>query len=90
MPKVFKQAGYQTAIVGKWHLGNAIEKNWNSEIKPGPNETGFDYAFIFPATADRVPTVFLENHHVIGLDSTDPIEVDYNKKIGNEPTGGKS
>jgi hypothetical protein len=61
--------------------GQCNRKNWNSEIKPGPNETGFDYSFIFPATADRVPTVFLENHYVTGLDSTDPIEVDYNKKI---------
>lgn len=91
LPKLFKQAGYTTAIVGKWHLGlgNAVEKNWNKEIKPGPNETGFDYSFIFPATADRVPTVFVENHQVVGLDSSDPIQVDYHKKIGNDPTGAE-
>jgi len=89
LPKIFKQAGYKTAVVGKWHLGlgNAVEKNWNKEIYPGPNETGFDYSFIFPATADRVPTVFLENHHVIGLDAKDTIAVNYKTKIGNEPTG---
>ncbi len=89
LPKVFKNAGYQTAIIGKWHLGigNEVKKEWNGELKPGPNETGFDYSFIFPATADRVPTVFVENHQVIALDPADPIEVDYNKKIGNEPTG---
>ncbi|HMR93082.1 MAG TPA: arylsulfatase, partial [Chitinophagaceae bacterium] len=89
LPKVFKKAGYQTAVVGKWHLGlgQELTKDWNSEIKPGPNETGFDYSFIFPATADRVPTVFLENHHVVGLDPADPIEVSYREKIGNEPTG---
>lgn len=89
LPKVFKQAGYKTAIVGKWHLGlgTTVEKNWNTEIKPGPNETGFDYSFIFPATADRVPTVFLENKNVVGLELNDPIEVDYGKKIGTEPTG---
>jgi hypothetical protein len=40
-------------------------KNWNAEILPGPNEVGFDYSFIFPATADRVPTVFMENHRVM-------------------------
>lgn len=89
LPKVFKQAGYRTGIVGKWHLGlgNETEKNWNTEIKPGPNETGFDYSFIFPATADRVPTIFMENQKVVTAEAQDTIQVNYKTKIGNEPTG---
>lgn len=86
---MMQKAGYKTGMVGKWHLGlgDAVMKNWNSRITPAPNERGFDYSFIFPATADRVPTVFLENGLVIGADPQDPITVDYQKKIGNEPTG---
>lgn len=89
LPKIFKQAGYHTGIVGKWHLGlgETVAKNWNDQVLPGPNQTGFDYSFIFPATADRVPTVFMEDQHVVALDTIDPIEVNYQKKIGNDPTG---
>ena len=85
---VFKQAGYATGAVGKWHLGLGRSKiDWNVDIKPGPLETGFDYSFIIPATGDRVPCVYVENHRVVGLDPKDPIQVNYQDRIGTEPTG---
>ena len=60
LPKVFKKAGYNTGIVGKWHLGLGNGNiNWNTKITPGPNQVGFDYSVIMAATQDRVPTVFI-------------------------------
>ena len=88
LASMFKNAGYMNGVVGKWHLGLGDEKiDWNSEIKPGPLEIGFDYSWLIPATGDRVPCVYVENHRVAGLDPNDPIKVDYQKKVGDWPTG---
>ena len=38
MSQSFKDAGYETAITGKWHLGH-------SQVKFLPNSRGFDHAY---------------------------------------------
>jgi len=88
IPKMLKEQGYHTGIVGKWHLGlGSGDVDWNQRITPGPNELGFDYSNILAATQDRVPTVYIENGHVVNLDPNDPIEIDYDKNFEGEPTG---
>ncbi|MBT7583407.1 MAG: sulfatase-like hydrolase/transferase, partial [Kordiimonadaceae bacterium] len=88
LPSMLKKAGYSTAVIGKWHLGLGDGVvDWNKEVKPGPREIGFDYSFLMPSTGDRVPSVYLENHTIIGLDPNDPIAVSYGEKVGSRPTG---
>ncbi|OQB40642.1 MAG: Arylsulfatase [Candidatus Latescibacteria bacterium ADurb.Bin168] len=78
MPATFCRAGYRTGVVGKWHLGLGRGRiDWNDRIQFCPNDVGFDYSFIMPATNDRVPCVYLENGRVVNLDPNDPIEVTY-------------
>jgi arylsulfatase A-like enzyme len=88
LPAIFKKAGYQTGVVGKWHLGLGNGTvDWNKKIEPGPNNVGFDYSFIMAATNDRVPTVYCENGNVVNLKSEDPLLVNYRKNFPGEPTG---
>ena len=84
VPSLLKQAGYATGVVGKWHLGLGEQPtDYNRSIKPGPLEVGFDYAFILPATGDRVPCVYVEDHNVVGYDPADPIRLDYTVHRGD-------
>ena len=46
-PKLLQQAGYQTAIVGKWHLTS--------------DPTGFDYWNILPGQGDYYNPIFIDN-----------------------------
>jgi arylsulfatase A-like enzyme len=88
LPQLMKNAGYATACIGKWHLGLGTGAlDWNGKIAPGPLEVGFDSCFIMPATGDRVPCVFIEDHHVAGLDPQDPLFVGDQKAGVKEPTG---
>ena len=87
LPKMFKNAGYTTGAIGKWHLGmGSGNPDWNKKITPGANEIGFDYSFLLAATQDRVPTVYVRNGSVVGINSDDPLYVNYKMNFEGEPT----
>jgi len=84
-----KENGYNTACIGKWHLGlDWVKKDQSAEIpdvqgnyevpkdfqdnvdyskpvKGGPQDHGFEYSFIIPASLDMSPYLYLFNGEVV-------------------------
>lgn len=71
---VFKSRGYDTAVIGKWHLGfGKGTNNWQEPLRPGPQDLGFDYYFGMPVVNSAPPYVYVENDRVVGSDPDDPL-----------------
>lgn len=71
---LLKGKGYATACIGKWHLGFGTGGiDWNTSLRPGPLEVGFDYYFGMPVVNSSPPYVYVENDRIVGLESEDPI-----------------
>ncbi|MFR9668103.1 MAG: arylsulfatase, partial [Rikenellaceae bacterium] len=74
LPEMLQRQGYQTAAIGKWHLGwTEKDIDWNAPLRPGPNEVGFDYYFGVPLVNSGAPYFYVENDKVVGYDPNDPI-----------------
>lgn len=81
---VFKNEGYSTAAIGKWHLGYTSEvHNFTGALTPGPADLGFDYHFGIPQNNDDYTGVFIENDHVYGLRSDKTVP--YSKSFYGKP-----
>lgn len=76
---MLKTKEYETACVGKWHLGfdwqidadgNMI---WDQAISNGPNSVGFDYFFGIKASLDIPPYFYIKNDRITAtsMDSID-------------------
>lgn len=71
LASLLKKHGYETAAIGKWHLGygTAARTDYTKELRPGPLEIGFDYHFGVPSNHGDITGVYVENHRVYGLRS---------------------
>jgi len=62
--KLLQSAGYQMAMVGKWHLGFA-ETGYENPLPGGPVDRGFDSFFGLRASTDIPPYFYIQNDRAV-------------------------
>ena len=65
---MLRDQGYETAMVGKWHLGmdfpgDAGNRDWTQPVRDMPLDKGFDYFYGIPASLNYGVLAWFEGRH---------------------------
>ena len=68
LASLLREAGYSTAMVGKWHLGmdfpgKAGNRDWTQPVRDMPLDKGFDYYFGIPASLNYGVLAWFEGRY---------------------------
>jgi len=84
LPSLLRDAGYRTAMVGKWHVG-FNENGYDKPLPGGPVDRGFDSFFGIRASTDIPPYFYIRDSMAVAPPSN---SISANRSKGWSPIQG--